>query len=98
MQDHLLIIRSSVRTAAGIRIVLIGPSREVLRGVLVVVSTSPQGNERLVLDEDLLDTLDSLLLHRRIRGRGVLVQVIVGCGIVPSHEVELALANLSTVQ
>src|SRR5437763_3447295 len=98
VQDYLLDIRGSVWTAAGIRVALIGPSGEVPGGVLVVVSASPQGNEWLVLDEDLLDTLDSLLLRSRISGRSILVQEIVGCGVVPGHEVELALADLSTVQ
>src|SRR5207253_2049643 len=98
VQDYLLDIRSCVRATTGIRVALIGPSGEVPGGVLVVVSASPQGNEWLVLDEDLLDTLDSLLLRSRIGGRSILVQEIVGCRIVPGHEVELALADLSTVQ
>jgi len=98
MQDYLLVVRTGVRTTTGIRVVRIGPAREVPGGVFVVVSASPQGNERLVLDEDLLDTHDRLLLHSLIRGRGILVQELVGCGIVPGHEVELALADLSTVQ
>src|SRR2546421_4743513 len=98
VQDYLLDIRGSVRTTAGIGVALIGPSGEVPGGVLVVVSASPQGNERLVIDEDLLDTLDSLLLHSLISGRGILVQELVGRGIAPGDEVELALANLSTVQ
>src|SRR2546421_12983377 len=98
MQDYLLDIGSSVRTTAGIRVALVRPSGEVPGGVLVVVSASPQGNEWLVLDEDLLDTLDSLLLRGRISGRSILVQESVGCGVVPGHEVELALADLSTVQ
>src|SRR5579863_907094 len=98
VQDYLLVIRSGVGTATGIRVALIGPAGEVPGGVLVVVSTSPQGDEGLVLDEDLLDTLDGLHLHALIRGRGILVQELVGCGIVPGCEVELALANLRTVQ
>src|SRR5881227_4161253 len=98
MQDDLLVIGSSVGATTGIRVALIGPSGEVPGGVLVVVSASPQGNERLVIDEDLLDTLDSLLLHSLISGRGVLVQELVGRGIVPGDEVELALADLSAVQ
>src|SRR5438128_6551298 len=98
VQDHLLDIRGRVRTTTGIRVALIGPSGEVPGGVLVVVSASPQGNKWLVLDEDLLDALDSLLLRSRISGRSILVQEIVGCRIVPGHEVELALADLSAVQ
>src|SRR5216684_1204937 len=66
MQDYLLVIRGSVGTATGIRVALIGPTGEVPGGVLVVVSAGPQGNERLVLDEDLLDILDSLLLRSGI--------------------------------
>src|SRR5437667_231022 len=98
MQDYLLVIRASVRTTTRIRVILIGPAGEVLGRVLVVVSTSPQRNERLVLDEDLLDTLDSLLLRRKIGGRGILVQELVGCGILPGDKVEFTLADLSTVQ
>src|SRR5437763_5467988 len=98
MQDDLLVIGSSVGATTGIRVALIGPSGEVPGGVLVVVSASPQGNERLVLDENLRNTLNSLLLHSWIRGRGILVQELVGCGIVPGHKIELALPDLSTVQ
>src|SRR2546425_11584266 len=74
VQDDLLVIRGSVRTTTGIRVALIGPAGEILGGVLVVVSPSPQRNEGLVVDEDLLDTCDSLLLHRHIRGGGILLQ------------------------
>src|SRR5712692_1985643 len=98
MQDYLLVIRGSVGTTTGIRVALIGPTGEVPGGVLVVVSAGPQGNERLVLDEDLLDILDSLLLRSGIGGRGINIQELVGCGVVPGHEVELALADLSAVQ
>src|SRR5205823_4686859 len=98
MQDHHLDIRRSVRTTAGIRVVLIRPSSEVFGGVLVVVSASPQGNVGLVLDEDFLDTHDSLLLHSWIGGRGILGQVTISFGIVPGYEVELALSNLSAIQ
>src|SRR5437763_11922285 len=98
VQDDLLIIRGSVGAAAGVGMALVGPTGEVQSGVFVVVSASPQGNERLVLDEDLLDSLDSLLLHSGIGGRGILVQVLVGCGVVPADEVEFARADLVAVQ
>src|SRR5579884_882320 len=98
VQDDLFIIRGSVRAATGVWITLIGPTCEVPSGVLVVVSTRPQRNEWLVVDEDLLDTHDRLLLHRGICGRGVLIQEPVSCRIVPGHEIELTLTNLSTVQ
>lgn len=98
MQDHLLGIWTCIWAPTGIGIVLIRPTSEVPGGVLVVVSASPQGNERLICDEDLLNALNGLLLCSRIGGRGVLVQVLVGCSIVPGYVVEPALANLSTIE
>src|SRR5215467_326739 len=98
MQDYLLVIGSSVGTATGIGVALIGPTGEMYSGVLVVVSPSPEWNERLVLDEDLLDTLNSLLLRRGISGCSILIQQLVGRGIVPRHEVELTLPNLCTIE
>src|SRR5947209_12868362 len=98
MQDHHFDIWRSVRTTTGIRVTGIRPSGEVFSGVLVVVSASPQGNEGLVLDEDFLDTHDSLLLYSWISGRGILGQVTVSFRIAPGDEVELALTDLSAIQ
>ena len=62
VQDYLLDIRGRVRTTTGIRVALIGPSGEVPGGVFIVVSARPQRNEWLICDENLLNTLHSLLL------------------------------------
>src|SRR5579859_157993 len=98
VQDDLLDVRGSVGAATGVRIAGGGPAGEVPGGVFVVVSASPQGDEGLILDEDLLDTLDGLHLHALVGGRGVLVQELVGFGVVPGDKVGLALTDQGTVQ
>src|SRR5215469_13852369 len=52
VQDYYLVVRSSVGTATGIWVALIGPPGEVPGGVLVVISASPQRKERLVINKD----------------------------------------------
>src|SRR5256885_5259381 len=74
VEDYLLDVGCGVWAAAGVWVSLVRPPGEVPGGVLVVVGAGPQGDERLVVDEDLLDTLDSLLLYSLVSGRGILVQ------------------------
>src|SRR5579871_1218035 len=68
VQDDLFDIGGSIGAAARIGVGRVGPAGEVPGGVLVVVRARPQRDEGLVLDEDLLDTVDGLLLHVRVGG------------------------------
>src|SRR5260221_1063586 len=75
----------------GVRMVLVGPAYEARGVVLVPGRAVDQWNAGHLIYHDLLQAIQSVLLHGGIDGAGVLREELVGRGIVPPLEIRRGL-------
>src|SRR5579871_6205588 len=91
VENHHFRVREIERTGGSIRIISVGPAREVASAVLVPGRPKDQRNAGQLLHHDLLQAVESLLLQRRIGGGGILSQQFISIRVSPSLEVRAGL-------
>ena len=86
---HLLVVsrRQLVGGADRVEVLRGGPAGPVLGAVLVELHGVEHRDDRKIISHDARQALNGLLLRRRIRGRGVLVQKLIGLRVVPLRPV-----------